>query len=727
MHPVGRLLWRALALTALGLWASLVPQVTYPSATSGKPSNHVLTAWPGWGVQQDLGQLDGVVGHFDIWMASEPGADSRLTVIASLLDAENRGVLRQTTSHVTPSHIPVVRTLRFPSYVVPEGQRLVLQLQVPDDYEYSVSYRLARPQAAYGNVMLNGMANAGGGPLAFAHQVTNSGLRAALNGKPDARIRLVLALLLSGLAVLTHPRVAGGVRRADPVKKRLARRVSGVWLRFVGPNGEPDTIGPPTGLRRVFAAPWYPWLAAVIPILHFLASNPLHFAVAEAVIPVSGVLLVVTVAMICLRLVLQGWHQAAAAATAFTVIFFAYGHVERVLDGRLDDYQLFPAAIVLAAAAVMIAVRVRDPIARWTPFLNVSAGVLLLFQTLTLVGTASGESSRPSHSEPATVNTVTSHLFSEFPQIAGRDLPDIYYIILDAYGRDDALGEFDNTAFVKELERRGFFVAREATSNYKSSIQSLASSLNLAYLDDLGPRAPKTKRDGIALVQNNALATILKNLGYTYVHLESGQLVSSEAPLADIVVTFAPAGVSVSSSAQEKLPYRYIQPAHSEGLLQSAFLRTLAQTTALHPLADHWFRPPDTSPYQWWAPERTLQMFGYLTESADLPGPKFVFAHIIKPHKPATFDQHGNMFLSKEGSVGFSDVHDPTVPDAYIGQLIFINSLVLRTVDSILENYEDKPIIVIAGDHGRSNGYPRHAILAAFHLPDGGGNALPVY
>ena len=717
-----RLGW--LGLVALGLWASLFPQMTYPSATSGEPSNHVLTAWPGWGVQQDLGQLSGVVGRFVIWMASEPDADTRLTVIASLLDAESRGVLRQTTSYVTPSDIPVARTLSFPSYVVPEGQRLVLQLQLADHESYSVSYRLAHRQPAYGNVMLNGVADSGRGPLAFAHHVTSSGLRAALHGEPDALIRLVLALVLSGLTVLMHPRVAGGLRRAGVAGERLTQRATAWRRRVAGPSGEPDAVGRRTALGRVFAAPWYPWPAAVIPILHFLASNPLHFAVPEAIVPVSGALLVVTVALAGLSLVLKGWHQAAAAVTAVTAVLFAYGHVERALDGRLDEHALFPAAVVLAAAAVGIAVRNRVLVSHWAPFLNVTAGTLLLFQIMTLAGVASGVSARTSLSDPLIANAITSHLFSQFPPDVGGKRPDIYYIILDAYGRHDALGEFDNTDFLKELERRGFFVASDATSNYKYSIQSLASSLNLAYLDELGPRAPKTDRDGIALVQNNALAATLKGLGYTYVHLESGQAVSSEAPLADIVATFTPAGVVVSSSEEETRRSYYVRSAKDKKTRDSAFLRALLATTAVRPVAGQWTRPVDDSPYEWWAPERALQMFEFISEPIDTSGPKYVFAHIIKPHKPATFDRHGNMFLSKGGNVGFNDAHDPAVPDSYIGQLIFVNSLVLRAVDGILDSKDDKPIIVIAGDHGRSDGYPRHAILAAFHLPDGGHDAL---
>lgn len=714
-----RYAWVALALLSIWFWASLVPQVTYPSATSGEPSNDVLTAWPGWGVQQDLGQLRGVVGHFEIWMASPRDADIRLTVIASLLDAQDRAVLRQTTSHVTPSDIPVKRTLEFPSYVVPEGQRLVLQLQLAEHEKYPVSYRLAPRQAAYGNAMLNGVADAGSGPLAFAHQVRSSGLRAALNGEPDARIRLILALLLSGLAVLTDPRVAGGVRRADPVTRRLTRRVTTRWRRLAGPNREREAVEPPTGLRRVFAAPWYPWPAAVIPILHFLSSNPLHFTASAAILPVAAVLLVVTVAAIGLRLVLRGWYQAAALVTIGIVLFFAYGHVEQALAGQVDQLVLFPTAIAISAAAVWAAIRVPGLALRWTPFLNLATSILIIFQLTTLVGRMLDDAARTSASDPLTKTDTTSHLFEQWPTNLPATRPDIYYIILDGYGRHDALGEFDNSDFLRELERRGFYVATEGMSNYKTSMHSLASSLNLAYLDDLGTRFPKTERDVIELVQNSALVTILKRLGYTYVHLESGQSINSRAPLADILVSFTPAGIGVSRPRLSDERTRYMDSTQN-----SAFLPAIFRTTALRALVGQSVRISDTSPYGWWAPERALQMFDYLSSPIATSGPKFVFAHIIKPHLPATFDRYGNTIVSQGSDVGFSDSHDSTVPDAYIGQMIFINSLVLQAVDGILANHDHEPIILIAGDHGGPDGYPRHAILSAFHLPGGGNSVL---
>lgn len=80
------------------------------------------------------------------------------------------------------------------------------------------------------------------------------------------------------------------------------------------------------------------------------------------------------------------------------------------------------------------------------------------------------------------------------------------------------------------------------------------------------------------------------------------------------------------------------------------------------------------------------------------------------------------MLISERDEDEFSDAHDLTVPNAYIGQLVYINSLVLKMVDRILENSAEKPIIVITADHARSP-YKNH-IIAAFHLPYGGNDVL---
>ena len=708
-------LW--LALAALGLWASLIPQVTYPSVSSGEPSDQILVAWPGWGVQQDLGHLSGTVGTFHVWVSAEPRGD-HVTVWASLVDASTREVLRQSSINATPDSIAVLRTLTFPGYVVPEGQRLILQLQVAEFEHNYVIYRLASAQSGLANVAANGVPDVGDGPLAFAHVDSGSGLRAAILGEQSERVRLVLAVIFGMLSILVHPSVVARMRQMRTAASRIARRPTAWARRLVGPGAEPGVADSPTMFGHVLSAPWYPWPVATIPILHFLASNPLHFAVSEVVVPLVVVLAVVTGSMVGLRLFLKDWHRPAAAISSVTVVVFAYGHIERALDGRVDERLFFAGTVVLGAAFVAKAIQPGGLGGRWIQFLNVVAAMLLAIVAASLASGTAEWLGRASTSESTEVDDLAAHLLAAGAPAESVHRPDIFYVILDEYARHDALGDFDNSDFLYELERRRFYVPLESTSNYMNTQQSMASSLNMGYLNELGKRTPATHADMVDIIQNNYLAATLKSLGYTYVHLESGHQFASKAPLADFVVTFRPSGVDIVGTKRS--------PSGSSGpTVFRRFLRELALTTALRPIVGHRFLSDEESPFDWWSPHRALRMFEFLANPIEVDGPKFVFAHITKPHSPASFDRYGNYLVGTTKYDGFSDSHDPSVPDAYTGQLIYINSLVLNMIDGIFRNSNADPIVVIAADHGRSDlGYSKHHTLAAFHLPDGGNSAV---
>ena len=106
--------------------------------------------------------------------------------------------------------------------------------------------------------------------------------------------------------------------------------------------------------------------------------------------------------------------------------------------------------------------------------------------------------------------------------------PDVYYIILDMYGRDDVLKDrfsYDNSEFLKELEELGFVVTPCSVSNYNMTELSLASSFNMNYLDTLGSQYTAGNRDrsGLpSLIHHSAVRGIFEKMGYRFINFESG-------------------------------------------------------------------------------------------------------------------------------------------------------------------------------------------------------------
>ena len=307
-------------------------------------------------------------------------------------------------------------------------------------------------------------------------------------------------------------------------------------------------------------------------------------------------------------------------------------------------------------------------------------------------------------------------------QIAPGDLRDIYYIILDEYPRSGSPESFDNSAFIQDLEARGFYVDPYARSNYTRSTWSIASSMNMNYMGDEASfessQAELYRTYHIAT--NHYLGRIVKALGYNYVHVSSGWYVTRTNVNANSVVSFGPYGrIDSGSDIQRQclierivgLPNRF-----TVGFLQTTAVRRVSPADVRHEI--------NFCAYDWDDPSYTLEWLEFMKESAHLPGPKFILAHLLKPHNPYSFDRFGNLSLA---SGGWDDDHDPTVDEAFYGQLVWLNERVLEVIDSILSRYEEDPIIVIMGDHGheRGRGSPiANDILGAYLLPAGGDSAI---
>jgi hypothetical protein len=287
-------------------------------------------------------------------------------------------------------------------------------------------------------------------------------------------------------------------------------------------------------------------------------------------------------------------------------------------------------------------------------------------------------------------------------------LPDVYFIVLDSFGRPDVLQRrYDlNWTLADALEAQGFYVARESTSNYNTTLHSIPSALNFDYLQDLLPGVGEATRTGtplVELVRDNAVMRHLRPLGYRFVAYSSGYY-ATECPDAD----------------------EYIRP-------QWALTEFQMEILNMTPLAAAQRGRTMLSPYRAHR-RRILEAFESLPAQADAPGPRFVFVHMVTPHHPYVFGENGEDVSPYDRPFRFNvgriagettDAQRAEHTAGYRGQAIYISKIVAGAVAEILKRSAEPPIIIIQGDHGPAAGRwgyaraERYAILNAYYLPDG--------
>jgi hypothetical protein len=121
-----------------------------------------------------------------------------------------------------------------------------------------------------------------------------------------------------------------------------------------------------------------------------------------------------------------------------------------------------------------------------------------------------------------------------------------------------------------------------------------------------------------------------------------------------------------------------------------------------------------------------------------MPGPKFVFAHIIAPHPPFLFGADGRPRQS-DGAVPFTFSDGDhflgsraEYETGYREQTNFVIQRLKRTLETLLKTGGRDSVVVVHGDHGpgrelrwesveETNVAERFQIFAAYRLPDADG------
>ncbi len=460
----------------------------------------------------------------------------------------------------------------------------------------------------------------------------------------------------------------------------------------------------------------HPFLLAINPVLFLFAHNLDQVRVEMIPGPIVVLTVIALLLWSSLSLVLKDRKRAGLVVSLFFLLFFSYGvcylELEVFTSALVGDGPIMTPTYLLGAWTAVFALgtyafmNTRRSLDNLTMVANVMTGCLVLLSAIRIGAYQLGSmSARRSIMITPTIET------SPVRDAAGP-LPDIYYIILDGYARADILADlydYDNTEFVDYLTAKGFYVAHESRSNYCQTLLSLASSLNLTYLDELAQQVGAEYWGGwpaADMIANSAVLDFLRSYGYEIVAFASGY------PGTEI------------RSADKYLAHRWYP---------NEFQVSLMNMTPLPLVANRLYDMHE------WHRERILYTFEHLPDASEAPGPTFVFAHIITPHPPFVFGPGGEriepglQFVFADGShlIGERGIARDEYVAQYRGQLVFVNSQVQATVDEILSKSQRPTVVVLQGDHGpgsmldwnkpeNTSFEERLSVLNAYYLPSGG-------
>ena len=423
------------------------------------------------------------------------------------------------------------------------------------------------------------------------------------------------------------------------------------------------------GRGRWIAVPVHPVLIAGYPILYLWATNRGEVEEREVIGPLVisvGVTLLVVAGLIGVGV---GRLRAALIGSLVAAQVLLFGYLTDALAPlRISETRLLLGWLAIGLIAGILILRVRRDPRTLTILLNLVSAVLVANSLIAIVTDEVAEIARGDQL-PAPAATLTA---GRTPATSATGLRDVYLIVVEDYGSPRTLGQYldvHDDGFFDWLTERGFTVLPSTTSNYGRTPLSMASLLNMTYLDQVaaaqGPDSASYAPVN-AMVDHSAVAAFLRDRGYLIAQLGSQYYLTAHSSVADVNPVFGR-----TSDYQTVLYQSTILPAIAGRLgFEDAFTE----------------RKVNDDAYRW-----ELATFPTLR---DLTGPKFVLTHLFLPHHPWIVDEDGHYI-----SAAADKKRTPT--ERYDAQWREVDRQVRAMLEPLLQGPEaSRPIILLTTDEG---------------------------
>ena len=258
--------------------------------------------------------------------------------------------------------------------------------------------------------------------------------------------------------------------------------------------------------------------------------------------------------------------------------------------------------------------------------------------------------------------------------------PDIYFLVFDEYSSSSALKEalnYDNGDLDSFLVDKGFRLLPFSRSNYNFTEFSIASTLNMEYLEIPNPSACTVKDYNYCFerIKSNAVCSVLTSAGYEIINHSIFDLPKNPTPI-----------------KEDFLPLK------TKLITSQTFLSRIKKDLYYHLVegrfAINWLSK-DLVYSTYYTNKKVIE--GTLKAIAESPGkPRFLYAHVEMPHPPYYFDKYGNE-KTREQIVKENREMNIT---SYLDYLPKTNEVVKQIVNKIFSHSKRPFAIILLGDHG---------------------------
>jgi hypothetical protein len=412
--------------------------------------------------------------------------------------------------------------------------------------------------------------------------------------------------------------------------------------------------------------PLFLYLLPVFFVLHGFTENYDFVPPKDALVLVIVYMGFALVFLLLSWLFYKNWLKAAIIATFIMAFHFFFGSVQDMLRrlspaSFLSRYVfLIPLFLCMLLVLVIGLKKRKGNIVRLAFYLNI---LLTLFIVIDIVWLAS-----------KTIHKKASGLSKEFVSCENCPRPDVYLVIADEYVGNSELKEvfhFDDSAFLNQLKKRGFYTIPNSSSNYNFTPYSVASTLNMDYLD-MSARQPLLGHTYETIRDNRFLSFLqyhnYRFYNYSYFDFKGQPSYTRETFLPN--KTRLITGQTFLSRVRKELRFLLVTKFKSKTEIRKDAYFSRDNNEKLYGL--------------------TLAAIEQRTDQ-----PKFVLAHLMMPHYPYYYDRNGKEFPFESLTEG-----NQTNREHYTEYLQYANGRLLALIDHMLASSPHPPLIILMGDHG---------------------------